>query len=159
MTAIITRKALEFWGECKPAPDLAYVVSDHNGRRVVTWADVMQTRRERQAYRLYWKRHVEEWRAVMLWVAYFDQPLLGGWHAFLQDLRSRDWIERQGEWSEECILQLIPLSLPIGSVAEQWRAWKPEFARRFKRRMQCGQPVGAAFLWRRGAELKLEGEK
>ena len=52
MTTIIKRSALVYHGH-NPAPDVAQVVIDpFHGRRVVTWAEVMQRRREAQRRRL-----------------------------------------------------------------------------------------------------------
>ncbi len=71
------------WGK-NPAPDVARVEIDaRGGRHVITWADVMRQRREEQARILENKLWCDPWRAYRLWVAYLDQDLMGGWHAFL----------------------------------------------------------------------------
>lgn len=69
MTTIITRSALVFWGR-NPAPDVAYVVDG----RIITWGEVMDTRRKNQRERLRRKRHVDEWRA--------HQPPGAGWQGY-----------------------------------------------------------------------------
>jgi len=146
---IIRRSALEYWGQ-NPPPDLAYIVSDHRGRRVITWAEVMEARRKRQSERLHWKRHVDQWRAYKLWVAYFDQTLMGGWHAFLEDYRGggyRIWIDRDCTRMESPLMTLYPLLLPIGSEGEQWQRWKPAFAATFERRRHDRRPLGVAYIW------------
>lgn len=159
MTTIIARKGLEYWSGRKPPPDLACVASDAEGRRVVTWADVMRGRRERQRLILGRKRRFLPWRAVKLWVAYFDQPLMGGWQTFVENWRGqagRQWFERDAPVSlRERVLALFPLLLPFGTAHQRWAAWRPEFARRYERRRQDGRPVGVAYLWRRGDELSL----
>lgn len=79
MGSIITRSALIAWGR-EPPPELHSIV---NGR-MVTWADAMDFRRERQRERLdSIRREYPAWRACRLSVAYFDMTLMGGWQAFI----------------------------------------------------------------------------
>lgn len=140
---IITRSALVFHGH-NPAPDVHSVVIEHRGpggRRVVTWAEVMEARRERQRELLRRKREVPQIRAYKLWVAYFDMDLMGGWHAFLEDCRGdryRIWV--RADWIRSALMTAFPLG-------EQWEAWKPNFATRFERRRQDGHPLGVTYLW------------
>lgn len=155
MTTIIHRSALVYHGH-EVSDDLAYVVSDHDGRRVVTWPEVLEARRELQRTILARKRHVEPWRAVRLWVAHFDQNLFGGWQAFLGDWLGRHhetWIDRDGKSFKEPLMRLFPVCLPLGTEYERWERWKEAFALEYRRRRQCRQPVGVAYLWRRGREL------
>jgi hypothetical protein len=145
MTSIITRSALVFWGR-NPAPDVASVVDG----QIITWGEVMDTRRKNQRERLRRKRHVDEWRAHKLWVAYFGQDLMGGWHAFVEDIRGRDhrvWIDRDCRHLMPYLMKLFPLVLGLGSERDQWEMWKPEFAASFKRRRQHRQPLGVTALW------------
>jgi len=153
LAAIIDRSALIFHGHTVPN-DLAYVVSDHAGRRIVTWADVMRDRRERQRRRLELKRHAEPWRAVKLWVAYFDQCIFSGWQAFIEDWRGsgyRTWIDRDRPLWKPAVMELFPMS-------RDWEDWKPQFARAYQRRRHHRRPLGVAYLWRRGHELSREPE-
>jgi hypothetical protein len=147
---IITRSALVYWGH-NPAPNVAYIVSDHTReRRVVTWADVMEARRKRQDEQLTRKRHVMTWRAYKLWVAYFDQELMGGWHAFLEDYRGADyriWIDRDRRWLEPMLMKAFPLVLPLGSEREQWQLWKLAFAKQFRRRTHDRKPLVVSIVW------------
>jgi len=82
--AIISRGALMPGGiayrEGRLVPrELAYVeCSGVNGHRMVTWAEIIERRREQQRQRLRQKRYVNEWKAYKVWVAYFDQFLMGG---------------------------------------------------------------------------------
>ncbi len=146
------RSALVYWGH-NPAPNVAYVLVNWGGkfgRQTVTWADVMAKRREDQCRRLELKRAIVEWRAYKLWVAYFDQNLMGGWHAFLEDWRGagyRIWIDRDRTWMKAKLMETFPLCLPLGTECEQWERWKVEFARQFERRRQDRQPVGVAYIW------------
>ena len=154
MTSIATRSAIIHWrsmlGNPEPVtPDLAFVVDG----RVVTWGEVHENRRKRQAERL---RRIREayWpdRAYRLTVAYFDMPLMGGWQAMINDLHGRHslhsaWIDRDRRYLVSQLMALFPLILPFGGESEQWDRWKPTFAQQFKRRTQDGEPVGVAYLW------------
>ncbi len=143
--AVMNRKAVEYWGGIKAPPELAFVHIDHaHRRRIVTWGDVMTARRERQRRRLELKRHVERRRAYKLWVAYFDQELMGGWHAFLEDYRGdpyRIWV--RADWLREALMEAFPLV--VGG--DQWQRWKAAFAECFERRRQGRRPLGVAYVW------------
>ncbi len=152
MSAIIMRSALVFHGH-KPAPDVHSVVIDRRGgeRRIVTWDDVMRDRRDRQARIIENKRRVHPWRAYRLWVAYFDQWLMGGWHAFLDDFRGNHfgrWIERSPGPGTASLMRLFPAGLSLGDTdREKWERWKPAFAAQYQRGAQNGKPRGCVFLW------------
>lgn len=151
MTTIITRSALIAFGR-QPAPEIASIVRDWSGvEKVVTWADVMRARHERQARQLRMKRYpARQRRAFKLWVAYFDQTFYGGWHAFLDGVGNhtpRCWINKQKPELRRYIMRLIPLTLPLGSDFQQFDDWMIAFAQRFKRRSQDGKPVGVTYLW------------
>ena len=155
MGAIIMRSALVFWGK-NPPPELHHIVDDGRERRIVTWTDVMNARREKQRNRMAIIRHVNEPRAHRLSVSYFDQPLMGGWHGFIEGIQGRNeygtWIDRDRSWLIPLLLREFPLVLPLGTEREQWGQWKVAFAHQFKRRLQCGEPVGVCPVWweRRG---------
>lgn len=114
----------------------------------------MRARRERQDEILRRKRYTEPWRAWKLEVAYYDQPLMGGWQAMLITYGTieREWIDRDRKYYCEEVMRLFPLTL-FG-----WEDWKPEFARRFKRRKQDHRPVGVATIWKRGHDMRLKNE-
>lgn len=159
MTTIITRSALVFHGH-NPAPEVASICIDHKGRHVVTWADVLRERRERQARRLEQLRYVQPWRAARVLVAYFGQDLMGGWHAFLEDWRGRTswrsiWVDRDGKGYVPDLMRLFPL---CGLFAD-WTAWKIAFAKTYQRRRQHRKPVGVAALWWRDHEIRLPEPK
>lgn len=151
MTSLFTRSAVEYYSKGPVRPDLAFLEIDTRGdRHVITWDQVMEARRKRQAEQLRRKREVAAVRAYKLWVAYFDQDLMGGWQAMLEDWRGRGydiWIDRDRDWLKPKLMKAFPLVLAIGSVEAQWQMWKPEFARRFERRWQDRQPLGVAYLW------------
>lgn len=144
MTAILMRSALIFHGHSVPA-DLHSVVIDATGsRRAVTWSDVMQRRRERQEWLLRQKRIVRQARAYKVWVAYFDQFLMGGWQAFIENGGERVWIDRDRRWLIEPLMRQFPLLLP---GCDDWHRWKIEFARQLRRGEHDGRPRGVAFVW------------
>lgn len=155
MASLTTRSALVAWGCTNIRPDLAYVVSDERGdRRVVTWAEVIEARRERQKRHLELIRQTIPRRAYRFSVRYFDMPLMGGWQSALDDWRGHSygtWPDRDLRWFKPMIMSAIPLGLlPLGSEGDQWAAWKIEFAHRFKRRIKDRRPMGVAYIWWRG---------
>lgn len=161
----IDRSALVAWGH--PVPNnLASVEVSHEGRHVVTWDEVMIRRRKEQARRLELKRRVHGFRACRVWVAYFDQRLMGGWHAFIEDFRGdvdRTWIDRDRKWLMEPLMELFPASpslfqdRPDGRFSPVgWEDWKIDFARRFQRGTQHRKPRGVRMLWFDGRDLRLE---
>lgn len=158
MTSIIMRSALVYHGH-NPAPDVACVVHDLTGRHVVTWADVLDRRRERQRTILENKRHVTRWHAWKVWVAYYDMDLFGGWQAFIERTGSRSWIDRDRDWLIRPLMELFPLVLIPGeqypynmSRTPEWDLWKQEFARCYRRRQHHRRPLGGANVWWDGQE-------
>lgn len=132
-------------------PGIAYAFDDGNGFRMVTIEEARDRRRERQRVILERKREPSEsWRAVKLWVAYFDMTLMGGWQAFIEDRHGCLWIDRDGKFFKEPLMQLFHLSF-----FRDWCEWKPAFANRYQRRSHDGMPLGVVCLWRRRDELAL----
>lgn len=144
MTTIITRSALIAWGH-RPASNVASIVDG----RVVTWQEVIANRRDWQRKRLQeiHSSGVITWRPCKLWVAYFDQRLMGGWHAFLEDRTWRTWVDRDARSMKSRIMELFPLILPFDDEYEQWHAWKVAFAKAYRKRMQCKKAVGVRYVW------------
>lgn len=147
----MNRKALEFYGH-NPAPGVAFVCGDRPGeRRIVTWDDVMETRRKRQAVRLEHKLSHHPTRAYRVWVAYFDMTLMGGWQAFIENHRTMHgyggWIDRDRRQLMGPLMKAFPLVLPLGSERDQWERWKPEFAKQYQRGRQDRRPRGCSFVW------------
>lgn len=144
------RSALVAWGRTPP-PELHSIVSDgiNSPRRIVTWADVMNTRRERQRDRMNDIRYSAGRRVFRVWVAYFDMELFGGWHAFIDrgERQHGEWIDRDRSWLKPILLKTFPLLLPLGSESEQWAAWKVEFANRYQRGKHDKRPRGCHFVW------------
>ncbi len=151
MTTIITRKGLEHWSGRKVPPELALMVDG----KIVTWTEVMQNRRARQARILAAKRHFEPLRAVVLEVANYGCGLMGGWQTMLYWIGGSCWVERDGNYYQSRLMEIFP----CGLLSFSFQTWKKEFAHLYERRRQCGQPVGVAFLWKRGYELSSEADK
>lgn len=146
MIAIIMRSALVAWGH-NPPPELHSIVSDHHGRRVVTWSEVVSQRRERQQLILERKRHATKCQAFKVWVAYFDMFIFGGWQCFIENRDSCIWIDRDRKHLKSILLKRFPLVLDLGGEHETWELWKVEFARRFRRRAHHKHPLGVAYAW------------
>ena len=158
MPTVITRSALVAWGRQDIPADLALIEIDLGkpGRHVVTWTEVMERRRARQSELLRRKRKglgtSDERRAYKVWVAYFDQWLMGGWQAMIEDFRGRhgfhsSWIDRDRRSLKPILMQAFPLVLPLGSEGDQWAAWKIAFAGQYERRRQDRKPLGVAYVW------------
>lgn len=149
MTTIMTRKAVEYWGNRIPPPDLAYIVDG----RVVTWAEVLENRWQHQRAILARKREpAESWRAVYIHVAHYGSGLMGGWQAMLYWIGGHCWIDRDGKSFKDQLMRVYPLGLLFPDFYE----WKREFARCYEKRRQCGHPVGIAFAWMCRHEIALE---
>ena len=151
LSSVITRSALVAWGR-NPPPDLAYLTSNACGdRHIVTWGEVMENRRKRQAERLELIRRHVPLRAYRFSVRYFDMPLMGGWQSALDDWRGQPygrWPDRDLQWFKPLIMKAVPLGLlALGSEGDQWAFWKTEFACKFKCRMRDGRPMGVAYIW------------
>jgi hypothetical protein len=165
MTTLIMRGALERGGicfrGCDPPPDLAYIIRDHRGERIVTWADVMKERRENQRLRLSYKRRVDLWQAAKVNVSYYDQDIFGGWQALIYTIREHHWIDRDRPGLIADLMRLVPLSLPLLCSPEKhgrcagWEQWKEEFAKRFRRGTHHRKPRGVIFLWWDGRDIRL----
>lgn len=151
MTSIIHRSFIVSCGRNPPA-ELAYIVDDPwNGRRVVTWADVMRERREYQERRLRDKRHVDQWRAYKVWVAYYDMDLFGGWQAFIENGDRRVWIDRDCKGLKPELMRLFPLVIPFDD-GDHWYRWKISFARQYRRGTHHRKPRGVRFVWWNGKD-------
>ena len=153
---IISRSALVAWGR-NPPPELHSIVNDpRHGRRVVTWDDVMRERREQQRLRLARKRQVCEWKPYKVWVAYFNQFLFGGWHAFIENRDGCTWITnaRDGRLIQP-LMDLFPMTLSLGAEKDAWERWKIEFAKSHQRGRQCRKPRGFAVVWWNGHDAEL----
>ncbi len=160
MTTIMSRSAMVFWGK-DPSPEVAYITRPHVGVRwqVVTWDEVMDVKRKRQAKILEHKRDPgRQRRPWMVWVFYNYTFIYGGWHCYLTRYDERGtWLSRP---SQE-LMRLFPLVLPLGEIRDQWHNWKVEFARQYKRRMHHGQPEGMTPVWWDGwhGEIELAKER
>jgi len=161
MVTIFTRSALVFWGH-NPSPDVHSITTDPiHGRQIVTWADVMETRRERQAEILRQRRYVERWKPWRLSVwwspGYTDAYFFGGYHAWFDRPGKHEWI-RYGSCE---LKQLFPLLLPFGNYDQYesrsgWQEWMEAFVKSYPASRKCGHPRGATVVWRRGRDVALK---
>jgi hypothetical protein len=117
----------------------------------ITFADIGRGKRERQRRRLELRRNFTPWSACRLWVAYFDQRLMGGWQAFLKDRRGECWIDRDRKHAKERLMELFqfPSLFPL-----DWHDWKAEFAVRHQVCRHDGRPLGAVNIWQCGNRLE-----
>jgi hypothetical protein len=150
---IIMRSALVHWGHNPPA-DLALIEEDYRGRRIITWEDVMRERRERQRRELANRRCVVGdgiWRAARVLVAYFDQNLMGGWQAFIDDLNGQHWIDRDQQHLIPKLVSSFPLTGQLFPMKDKWGGswgeWKIAFAKQYQRGKQAGKPRGSNAVW------------
>lgn len=154
MSTIMTRSAVEFWGRRKLPKNVAYLVSDGPGGRMkeVTWDEIMDGRREKQANIL---SHLlapsSTRRAARLSVQYFDQSLMGGWQCYIDGIGDSEWL-RYSEDKKERLMAVLPMenqmNLPgMASFAERWSIWKENFATRYQVGVFDGRPRGAVFGW------------
>ncbi len=157
MTAIMSRSAVEFYSGKPAPPDLHSVVIDHHGRRVVTYAEHMATKRARQAQRLERIRYTDPWRAWRLsvwWSPGLGDGIFLGYHVWLDRIGEREWI--RGEWP--ALYRVFPLILPF-NTPDDWDRWIDAFLTSYKVGRLNGHPRAAATVWRRGHEIKKEGMK
>lgn len=154
VTSIMTRSAVEFLSGKPASPELHSVQIDARGdRRVVTWAEIMQDRRDHQAKILEWKRHVEHWEACRLsvwWSPGIGGTFFRGYHAWLSRIGEDRWLRYPDValW-----VRLFPLVLPLGGERDLWAMWMTAFVNSYPAGRKCGKPRGAAIIWRRGSTL------
>ncbi len=154
MTTTFTRKGIEWWGGQSLPPEVAYGVRDAPcmDMQMVSWGEVMDARRRRQREILRRKRRGQpRRRAYRLEVSYFDQWAYGGWHALLDGLEDDRWLDKPDKHLRGPIMAAFPILVPtlfeMDDEGSRFERWKIAFAEQYKRREQCGRPVGVAYLW------------
>ena len=136
MTSIIMRSALVAWGRTPPR-ELHSIVDG----KIVTWSDIMATRRKQQAERLDRIRaiHTPVKRAGYIWIFY--QPgLFGfvykGWWAYLRRLGVEGYQLRFGRFDrDDTLLLSIMEHYPCGVLPapENFELWKEAFGNTYAR--------------------------
>jgi hypothetical protein len=137
MTTIIHRSAMP----SRFPPNVAMMIDG----QPVTWAQVLEHRREVQDLILRRKRE-PTWPPYIPWrlsVAYFDQRLMGGWQAFIDNRHERLWIDRDCKWLKDGLMELFRFWLPGCGT---WEEWKPLFAQRYGAGTQYGRARGVAIV-------------
>ena len=137
MTTFVTRSALLFHG-VDVARDVAYAISDHQGRRVVTWSQVLAARRERQSEHLRRLREPEPATRVpcYLWTFFIPGLFYGGWWCYLISrfgCEHGDGPKSSVGWSKFAadLMSTIPLGwLPLQN---NWKRWMETLASTYPR--------------------------
>lgn len=170
MNAIIDRSVYEpgglVWlmtgGRCKPLPkDVAYLVSDYRGRREVTWREVMEERRERQAEDLEWNRRESEPAYAPCYVWVFDNgPIIpyGGWWCYIVTRHESRAVNFRGFNARlaASLMKNVPCGLQpslMDGEERQFEEWMPLFARQFACRRRGRRREGRLIGWISGGEF------
>lgn len=144
MNAIMTRSFAKTWGLNFP-PDAAYLIKSGGSSsswQSVTWNQVMEDRRERQAWRLARKRESSTLRAIRVSVRYFKTIVYGGWHTYIDGVGFSKWVRSD----DKRLMELFPMPAPslFGNAWQEWMKW---FARTYRRGTFNGKPRGVAYCW------------
>lgn len=148
-TTFISRNAFVFkLRGFTPPPDVACYV---NGEPV-TWAEVMEIRRERQRRILEWKRRdfAGRWRPVRVTVRYFDQWLKGGWHTYFDAAGGYSHWVRKDRY-ERALMEMFPVRNPRSPLfpVANFYEWMEAFARTYTKGQFCRRPRGCRIIWAR----------
>ena len=131
---LMTRSAADFWGLHWP-PEVASCVGNGRERRYVTWDEVMESRRCRQAERLAEKYRVEPPRIqpCYVWVFFVPPPLYAGWWCYVRTLRECRGVNFPGFMPG--LATSIMREFPCGllPVIENFDKWMPAFAKAYPR--------------------------
>ena len=141
-----------------PPPNVAGYESNGYYRRAVTWAMVMERRRQRQAERLRqirsdydvtYRRPLYAW---VFWCPGINNFIFRGWWIDLVG-RDIDFSCKYFEGTKMCskLMELFPLVEPTLVGQPDIEKWKAEFVKRYKKGCWCGKPQGKAPIW---AEVK-----
>ncbi len=145
-------------GRCKPLPpDVAFIEVDYaSGCRVpVTWQEVMERRRKRQAKLLKMIRYPKEPPVVPCYVWVFHNRrtfIYGGWWCYV--ITRRFEIEITDSPSYDPLKQSIMRAVPLGflPVPGAFKEWMVELARSCPRGKTGGDPreAGSVVGWLEG---------
>ena len=138
-------------GQCKPlAPHLAGLMRERGQVREVTWAEILEQRRERQAERLQRKREwfVSSWRPVFIDVRYYDIQVYTGWHTYIYGIGGISFWFRGPHRDETVFMNMIPLRDGLFPV-QSHEHWMEVFARTYQCGTQDKRPRGRLQIWAR----------
>lgn len=147
---IMTRKAGDFYGMDWPR-DVAYKETDVRGElKTITWAEVLDLRRQRQRGQMDDIRRVPTPRIVPCYVWTFRVPgwLYGGWWAYVVTLRKS--IAVNFRHFDLKLAMSIMESVPLGilPLEANFEAWMKELARRHPRKqMRDRRKAGSIVGW------------
>lgn len=142
------RSAAPYWLGRELAPNVHSLVKDHPGDpwRTVTWDEVHDERRKRQAERLRRKREggVVRRKAIRISVRYFDIEFYRGWHTYIDGIGFSIWL--RGREGDERLMELFPQPqvLLFGSRWQDWMVW---FASAYQRGTFDSHPRGVIYCW------------
>lgn len=143
MTTIMTRSAIIFWGKNPNIdPDLAYVISDRRGRRVVTWTEINEERRKKQRQHLEDIRREPIMRPTRLWVGYNRHWIMQGWFAVLDNLHHRECAWGRTPHLMDQLMRLFPITFRLGSLREDFQMWCEAFSKSYPRGRYGGKQRG-----------------
>jgi hypothetical protein len=153
-SAIIHRSFAEHMGLDWP-PDAARKVVYAGGRaRFVSWAEVHEDRRQRQAQRLAEIRlsSKPDWQPAYVWTFFIPGWLYHGWHCYVVTWRNRHdplgvTFRNFREELALSIMQAVPLGLP--AKLEHFERWMPRLAKHHPRKKPRHDPrrAGTVVGW------------
>lgn len=143
----MTRSFAENFGLSFP-PNAAYLIKRGGPSaswQSVTWAEILEERRKKQARVLKYKRAHPKMRAVLVSVR--------GRHTYIEGIGGfSEWLrggsDRWKELSETQLRLMEMFPMPQRSLFDvTWKEWVFWFARTYKRGTFNGQPRGVAYCW------------
>jgi|TARA_Y100000034_G_scaffold19171_1_gene21460 hypothetical protein len=146
MMIMMPRSAAIHWGHKWPS-DVAVKV---NGK-FVTWQEVHDKRRQRQAETIRRIRQPEPPKVIpcYIWTFYNDTVIYGGWYCYLCTLRDgSDFSGKFGvEWSDQAAQLMQAVNVGLFPIEANWEAWMTEIANFYPRnhptdRRRAGSVVG-----------------
>ena len=148
---IMTRSFADHAGLVWP-PDVAEMVGDNDGtRRFVTWREIHNQRRERQADRLACLRGPAEPAVLPCYVWTFPNDWIfpyGGWFCYVVTLHFTIAVNFKG--FDDDLATSIMTALPLGLfLTENFDRWMEEFTRQHPRKKHPHDPreAGSVVGW------------
>lgn len=155
---IIDRSAVNWWREhipkCnwgKPPKKCHHYVreSPFEDFKMITWDDIINERRKKQRAIMSWIRRSENFRiyaVIVFWYPGINEIFFRGWHVYLKGIKeSFDY--KDIHQLHSILQQKFPIVLKLyEDKREQCNFWKEEFAKRYKRKLWNGKPMGIQYV-------------
>jgi len=156
MSAYMNRKAAMHWGLNWP-PDIACMEpSRMGGNRYVTWTEVHDRQRKRQAERLADIRRipVPQIQPCYVWTFYNDTWLYGGWYCYVVTRHQHNAVNFQGLDKKLAISLMTEIAVGVLPDAANFTSWMEAMTRRYPRR-QSKDPrlAGSVIGWLRDKRI------